>query len=86
MVPCARSCKINGDTAPYTFMPDSGLATPCTRHECGWSCVTIFLARPCTGHNVNAGAYMCIGMSRGNDDPPAFNLGQAVFVSLGHVN
>ena len=26
-MPCAWSCKINGDAGSYTFMPDSGLAT-----------------------------------------------------------
>ena len=38
IVPYARHSKVNGDTGPYTFMPDSGLATPCNRHECVWSC------------------------------------------------
>ena len=31
-----------------------GLATPCTRHECVCICVTIYLARSVTGHNVYA--------------------------------
>ena len=33
--------------------------TFCTRHECIWTCVTIYLARHCTRHNVYAEACMC---------------------------
>ena len=64
IVPCAWSCKTNGDARPYTFMPMPGLATSCTRYECVWACITIYLARPYTGHNVYGG----------NDYAPAFNL------------
>ena len=28
-------------------------------HEYLWTCLAIYLARPCTGHNVRAGAFMC---------------------------
>ena len=42
------------------------------RHECVCTCVTTYLARPCTGHNVYAVTYMCL--PQGNDDAPAFNL------------
>ena len=42
------------------------------RHECVWTCVTIYLGTPCTGHNVYAGAYM--NMPWDNDDAPAFCL------------
>ena len=36
-------------------------------HSCEW---TIYLARPCTGHNVYAGLYMSI--YQGNDFAPVF--------------
>ena len=52
--------KINCDASPYTFMPMPGLATPCTQHKSVWTCVTIYLARPCIGHNVYTGPYMYI--------------------------
>ena len=72
IVPCARSWKINNDAGPYTFMPMPGLATSCTRHECIWTCVTIYHARPCTGQNVYAVAYMCTPW--GNVYATVFNL------------
>ena len=43
---------------------------PVQVHECVWTCVTIYLARPCTGHNVYPGAYMC--KPQGNDYAPAY--------------
>ena len=50
----------------------SGLATPCTRHEYVRTCVAIYLARSCTGHNVYAVAYM--RTPQGNVYATAFNL------------
>ena len=66
IVPCARPCKVNGDAGPYTFMPGVRSCKTWHRHECVWTCVTIYLARPWTGHNVYAVAYMCT--PRDNDD------------------
>ena len=39
------------------LMQMPGLATPWTQHEL--TCITIYLARPCTGNNVYQRAYIC---------------------------
>ena len=41
-------------------------------YECVWTCVTIHLARPCTGYNVYTVAYMCTPL--GNVYATAFSL------------
>ena len=68
-------CKVLQDKWWHRFihiMPDSGLATPWTIHECVWSYITIYLARPCTGYNVYSGVCMCT--PRGNVHATVFNL------------
>ena len=65
-------CKINGDAAPYTFMPDARICKTWIRHESVWTWVTFYLSSPCTGHNVYAGAYTCL--PQGKVYATAFNL------------
>ena len=52
ILPHARPCKINDETNPYTFMLVARSCKNFVQHECVWTCVTIYLARPCSGHNV----------------------------------
>ena len=37
--------------SPYTFMPCARICKTWICYECVWTCITINLARPCTGHS-----------------------------------
>ena len=67
MQPHPHLCLVQG-----VARPESGMTV--------WTCVTIYLARPCIGHNVYAGAYMCT--PRGNDYALAVNFLDWIWIFL----
>ena len=48
------------NAGPYTFMPDARSCKTWHRHKCVWTCITIYLARSCTGHTLCMQGHTCI--------------------------